>query len=479
MKILVQILFLLPVWVELGLAQISNYNSQNYVRLQWENDIFALRRNELTDRYFTNGIRIDIAGKYLQKLPLSKLLLRFKNPTDELYGLSIGQNMYTPIDLTKTEVDSLDRPYAGWLYISRSLISNDAMKGQRLTSELDIGVIGEASFARQTQIWFHKNVVPSTIPQGWGNQIRNDLGINYYVKFEKRFIPQVHQNLDIIQSVEGNVGFVSNFVGLGTLIRVGFLNDYFQNAMGLYDQSDVVNVGELRKFYRKEMITKKERMQSPLLNQTFIAIEDLNQKKAKIVEALAANFWNDSLKKDLDSIIVWTASDIYDKIDSNIIKQNLDSLQSYFEYELKSKQEKKSRTEKIKKPTTPKEARIVRIERVLNKRITRAFYEKTEASLGEVIEHKAKRKFQAYFFLNPVFRAVFDNSFLQGGIFQSRKNVYTISADRLERFYANVEYGIAISYGKLQLGYSQLFRTKEFKEAFNQQWGKIMLTVGW
>jgi hypothetical protein len=442
------------------------------VRLQWENDVFALRRNELTDRYFTNGIRIDVLGNYWRKFPLSKLLLRFKNPTDELYGFSIGQNMYTPIDLTKNTVDSLDRPYAGWLYISRTLISNDAFNEQRLTSELDIGVIGEASFAKQTQIWAHKNVVPSTIPKGWDNQIRNDLGINYYVKFEKRFIPQVHQNLDIIQSVEGNVGFVSNFVGVGTLIRVGFFNDYFQNSMGLYHRGDVVNVDRLRKFYRKEMITKKERMQSLLFNQTFTENENLNQKKTKIIESLAKNIWNDSLKKDLDSIMIQTHSLKYDEIDNKIIRQNLDSLQTHFQLE-------KVKNKRVKRVTTTKETRIAKIENILNKRLNRAFYERTQESIVEIIEKKANRRFQAHFFLNPVFRAVFDNSFLQGGVFQSRKNVYAISADRLERFYANVEYGIAVSYGKFQLGYSQLFRTKEFKEAFNQQWAKFTLTYGW
>lgn len=454
-------------------TQKINIRPQKYARLQWENDVFQLRRGQLTDRYFTNGIRLDFLGNFWERIPTKILLMKFKGSTENLYGFSIGQNMYTPIDLTRSLPDSSDRPYAGWLYISHTLISNDAFQEQRLTTELDLGIIGARSFAQQTQTWVHKlPFIKSTIPQGWDNQIHNDLGINYLVRFEKRFIPQVHRRLDIIQSLEGNVGFVSNFVGIGTLIRVGWFNDYFQNASGLYDKNAVINTQRLREFYsRYDIPETKDSKINP-------SAYEYHQKKARleglrkgIMDSLSRQYVGRQTQANLDTLTDLLVEDMPEK------EEQIKKIERYFQ-EIAQNMPANQNFKEQKSFKSERKKTLYDLENMLNRLISNKLDSLAQEPLNEVIKKTSNNRLQGYFFLNPVGRAVFDNSFLQGGIISSRKNKYVLTADQIERFYVNVEYGFAFSCGKFQLIYSQLFRTKEFKTAFNQQWAKISLTYG-
>ncbi|MEK9661643.1 MAG: lipid A deacylase LpxR family protein, partial [Alphaproteobacteria bacterium] len=47
---------------------------------------------------------------------------------------------------------------------------------KRRTIELDLGVVGPASLARQTQILVHE-ILQTTIPRGWSNQLKTEPGI--------------------------------------------------------------------------------------------------------------------------------------------------------------------------------------------------------------------------------------------------------------------------------------------------------------
>lgn len=338
--------------------------SQAQFSLDVENDVIQLRRPTMTDRYFTNAVRFNALGNFWRRLPTAFFLIKFKENSDLLYGFALGQHIYTPIDLTQTEVITTDRPYAGWLYLSHSLIATDAKHQQKLTTELDLGVIGQLSLAAEIQRKIHEwgNF---TEPKGWGNQIKNDVGINYYVKYEKRFLPQFHKSIDFIPCVEGHIGTVTNYIGVGTTLRVGVFNDYFSTATGLYERKRekvYQDTAHYKEFYDEESLSKRKR------------------------------------------------------------KQNV--------------------------------------------------------SLDSLIAKRANNKWQVYFFIQPLFRTVLDNSFLQGGWTSSRRSPHIISADRLRRFYAQTEFGFVVSYAQCQVSLSHLFRTAEFEGAFNQQWGKVSITVG-
>src|SRR5437868_2284075 len=96
---------------------------RNIFSFQVENDYF----NPIgkTDRDYTNGLRIGWLSPALPQLPDSVANL-MTLPTffgegavssvTRRFGVSFGQNLYTPAD-TRTPLPILnDRPYAAWLY---------------------------------------------------------------------------------------------------------------------------------------------------------------------------------------------------------------------------------------------------------------------------------------------------------------------------------------------------------------------------
>ena len=77
---------------------------------------------------------------------------------------SLGQSIFTPDDLKTSTLIPEDRPYAGWLYGGIGLVS---VTGDRLDNvELDVGVIGSASFAEDVQKTWH-TINLSKPPTAW------------------------------------------------------------------------------------------------------------------------------------------------------------------------------------------------------------------------------------------------------------------------------------------------------------------------
>jgi hypothetical protein len=231
---------------------------ENYFRICSENDVFQVRKDVKTDRYFTNGLRLEWLGDFGKKLPTYKLLISLKGGK-ELNGFSIGQEMYTPTSIIETKIQYKDRPYAGWLYMGHSLVSTDSEHSKKITSSIMLGVMGPLSFAQETQTFVHQ-IINSPKPLGWGNQIKNDIGINYYTKYETRLIKQLHRNFDLFQTVEGHAGTVTNFIGFGSTLRVGKFNDYFQNCTGLYEKDLILS--EPRKMTNSQMYSKSSFIES-------------------------------------------------------------------------------------------------------------------------------------------------------------------------------------------------------------------------
>ena len=56
------------------------------------------------------------------------------------FGVSIGQQIYTPNDIRRTDLITDDRPYAAWLYVGLSAQFKNANQSHGL--ELDLGVVG-------------------------------------------------------------------------------------------------------------------------------------------------------------------------------------------------------------------------------------------------------------------------------------------------------------------------------------------------
>jgi lipid A 3-O-deacylase len=215
----------------------------SFFRFEIDNDALQIRAKNISDRYYTSGLRLSHLGNVWARWPTNRLLLKLSPRAGQsfarLYEFNIGQEIYTPFDkLTRVRpIYPTDRPYCGFLYLSWGLTTTDAEKGRRLTSALTLGAIGPIALAAQTQASFH-TFLNETYPAGWDTQFNNDPIISYSALYEGRLVPTFSPNIDLIGFGEGMAGLLGNQIGIGGTIRLGVFADYFGHPGGFYSRSD-------------------------------------------------------------------------------------------------------------------------------------------------------------------------------------------------------------------------------------------------
>jgi lipid A 3-O-deacylase len=197
-------------------------NKERFININFENDIL-----DNTDRYYTNGIKIDIISPFLRPFPMNYLMIPYWGAGINYYGISIVQNLYTPSTTKSGGILYGDRPYAAYLYLGSFKISNDPQKKFRQTTELDIGVIGPYSFGGFVQKSFHASIPTNSEPLGWLYQIQNDLVLNYQLCYEKAIVSE--RNIDLNITAKSAIGTLYTNFGGGMMVRSGIFNPYFAN----------------------------------------------------------------------------------------------------------------------------------------------------------------------------------------------------------------------------------------------------------
>ncbi|MCB1740923.1 MAG: lipid A deacylase LpxR family protein [Gammaproteobacteria bacterium] len=150
-------------------------------------------------------------------------------------SFSLGQNIYTPQDIGRSDLIVDDRPYAGWLYASAAFQTYDERRLDIM--EVQLGVVGPYSAAQWTQTFVHefRNIRK---PRGWSNQLETEPGL--VLTYERRY--RFHQSLeglsglplavDLLPRAGFAVGNVHDFVTIGSEARIGWnLPKNFGNAI--------------------------------------------------------------------------------------------------------------------------------------------------------------------------------------------------------------------------------------------------------
>ena len=197
--------------------------------LYFENDIF-----DGTDGRATNAFRLTWLSPDLTEyeedtrlprwgLPLLHNIPLFTRPGfQHSFGLSLGQNIYTPKNIGRRDLIKDDRPYAGWGYLSLTLhVKNPTLLD---IFEVTLGTVGPYSLAKEAQKtvhrWFENNQ-----PRGWDNQLKNELGLIigwqrnwrlYSADMGRGF------GFDFIPHIGWVAGNVATFANTGGQIRIGY-----------------------------------------------------------------------------------------------------------------------------------------------------------------------------------------------------------------------------------------------------------------
>jgi lipid A 3-O-deacylase len=216
-----------------------------------ENDSFLS-----TDRYYTNGIRLthsfspDGLPRWAQRTrwmkPIVDRLPRcFAGQNDGSCfnfetAWTFGQNLYTPDNIRASRLIPDQRPYGAWLYYGNILTLSKPDLQHSL--EIDVGAVGGSlALGEPVQSGWHallratQNSDTPPDPKGWGNQIKNQPGIQLLYQGRRRLIQGTRSGVRYFDVVpQANVGFgtVSVHTSVGATARFGYnLPDEFPDLI--------------------------------------------------------------------------------------------------------------------------------------------------------------------------------------------------------------------------------------------------------
>ncbi len=153
------------VFLFLSMSLFSQEPYKQQVSLQHDNDfLFAI------DRYYTAGTFIG----YSRLLEGDFIFKKGEDAPIQL-DLRLGQETYTPRELFERDFALLERPYAGYVFVS-SLVSK-VQKSHIWSLQGEFGLAGPQSLAGDFQIKYHE-IIDTFIPV-WEGQIANSVHLNF------------------------------------------------------------------------------------------------------------------------------------------------------------------------------------------------------------------------------------------------------------------------------------------------------------
>lgn len=205
--------------------QIIRSDKRKFLTFSLENDSLGSGN----DSDYTNGTRItyfdagapvpEIIHGIAGKIPSFEI-----NQTTSVF-YTLGQNLYTPSDITIRQAVPTERPWAAWLYMSAGLttVTDNHVDEVELTG----GVIGPAAAGEPVQRVVHEILGVNT-PKGWGNQLNNEPGL--MVSWNRRWPDALETHVGpFYAAVEPNAG-----VTLGNVYT--YANTGVTFVIGPYDQ---------------------------------------------------------------------------------------------------------------------------------------------------------------------------------------------------------------------------------------------------
>lgn len=210
--------------------------NKNFLSLSYENDLVG----DGEDKYYTSGVRLTYFNTDASVPPvidrIADAVPQFDiNKTTSTF-FTLGQNLYTPSDITRATPNPNERPYAAWLYGSVGLSS--ATTNHIDDFEITLGVVGPQALGEQTQKFIHKNITDSPEPKGWDNQLKFEPGLilswqrrwprgfdgNLFMDFGNDLRLQAEPNINV------NIGNIYTYAGTGIMFTFGPYQETLQDT---------------------------------------------------------------------------------------------------------------------------------------------------------------------------------------------------------------------------------------------------------
>ena len=198
-----------------------NVSSNRYFRIHYENDYFST-----TDIYYTQGINLEYVNPTIGNFFTSKLLVRSASK-EVKFGIALEHEGFTPTSILHPEILVGDRPFASCLFLKTFSITNDSVHHARISSSLSAGAIGPIAHGKEMQETIHRWINDDQ-PQGWENQIQNDLILNYELEYERRLF-ESPDYFSLLGKVGARAGTLNTKAFTGVILMAGLFDDPFTN----------------------------------------------------------------------------------------------------------------------------------------------------------------------------------------------------------------------------------------------------------
>ncbi|MEO6352479.1 MAG: lipid A deacylase LpxR family protein [Oxalobacteraceae bacterium] len=199
------------------------------INFYFENDLVAG-----SDSNYTNGVKVSWVSANLKDYINDPCLPRWVRTMNRAFEgihpgrytsrnmvVTAGQSMFTPHDKTATGVIADDRPYAGWLYLGLGYNARDERHMD--TVEVNLGVVGPASLAEQSQNFIHSLRGIDRF-NGWDNQLHNELGLQIVAERKNKIWVSANKSgpaFDAISHYGVSLGNVATYANAGLEFRAG------------------------------------------------------------------------------------------------------------------------------------------------------------------------------------------------------------------------------------------------------------------
>lgn len=212
-----------------------------FVRFQYDNDLFQRQ-----DIYYTQGVCLEIVNPVFQKNPINKLLISSAQSSTNKYGMRIETAAFTPTSILSDSILYNDRPYSAMMALNFYQMSYFNEQKMKLTSDIQIGIIGQAALGKEIQTGIHR-VTNNSLPHGWEHQIQNDVILNYAIRLDQQLL-----NYRSLFSLNGlgqiNLGTYQTNVSIGLDLSFGHKNNVFSSKENkfqyfIYGQSKLKAIG--------------------------------------------------------------------------------------------------------------------------------------------------------------------------------------------------------------------------------------------